>query len=474
MAFAASLLFKETAVALPAIILAYEAIVVAAPRSQRISVSVKRSVAYWAALLVYLIARWQVLGFVAMRQRNWDLDPLSFALTELHLVASYWYSLILPIRLNAYHVFAPMHSLADLRLLAAVLVLVVLMVGSVAALRRDRLITFCVAWVLLTLAPALNIYATGRNVFAERYLYLPSVGFCLLTVLLVTAVATRIPERIRKTALALLLVIAAVIGVIEIYSRNPAWKDNKTLFTQTLTESPDAPFVHFMVAESQSDDPFAAENHYVKAVSLARSESPPDLGTQAMSGEGLASLYAERGNFDQALKALSEVRAANPNDPEIDGEAGLILTQAGRYQEAEAALRKAVAQGHANENVLNALGMLEWHGKQDPRGAASYFSSALEVHTAQDAFAAALHSNLGAVYGEVGQMVKAIAEFRSAVSIDPSNPQYRTNLAIALMAIGNLSAARAELDTIFRMTPDYPPARLALQRLKSLGGGSLR
>ena len=43
---------------------------------------------------------------------------------------------------------------------------------------RTPLLAYGVFWIAATLAPAFNLTGIGQNVFAERYLYLPSAGFC--------------------------------------------------------------------------------------------------------------------------------------------------------------------------------------------------------------------------------------------------------------------------------------------------------
>jgi hypothetical protein len=44
--------------------------------------------------------------------------------------------------------------------------------------RRQRLVSFGLLWFFLNIAPVLNARLLGANVFTERYLYLPSLGFC--------------------------------------------------------------------------------------------------------------------------------------------------------------------------------------------------------------------------------------------------------------------------------------------------------
>jgi protein O-mannosyl-transferase len=340
----------------------------------------------------------------------------------------------------------------------------------VYGLRRAPLASFAALWVFITLIPALNVYAVGRNVFAERYLYLPSVGFCLLIVLAAARVGDALPVRLRLSAVAVALAAVLLLFTAQTFARNPVWKDDATLFTRTLESSPNAPFVENMVAAVQPNNAVgqnAAISHYLRAISLAESETPPNRLEMAIGGEGLASIYAARGEFEQALRALAQVRAADPTDAQVDGEEGLILMQAKRWTEAQAALLRAVAITPDDANVLNALGLLAWQHAGNLDEAAAYFSRALSVHTEADDFNASLHSNLGAIYGEQGRFSDAIAEFKIAIQITPNDPEYLTNLGTAYAAIGRLRDARRELEAAIAAAPDYNPARVALEQIRA-------
>ncbi len=183
-AFAISLLWKETSAVFPILVVVYVLIV----EKTGLRAALKASATYWAVFALYLIVRFSVLGGMATGARDWALDPLQFLLTTSHLMLSYWLKLAWPFQLNAYYVFSPVRSLADPHAIAAIVFVLAAIAGLVYLVRRTPLPAFAALWVCITLLPALDIYAVGRNVFAERYLYLPSIGFCLLLTLAATRV----------------------------------------------------------------------------------------------------------------------------------------------------------------------------------------------------------------------------------------------------------------------------------------------
>lgn len=468
-AFAAALLWKESAIVFPLIVMAYVfCLGKGGATMRRIGNALKLSLPYWCVLGFYFLLRLRVLGFLVIRQRNWILSHSEFGLTALNLVSAYSWKLLAPVYLNAYYVFVSVRNFRDPRAIAAILFLILALGAIVCGLRRAPLASFAALWVFVTLIPVLNVYAVGRNVFAERYLYLPSVGFCLLTVLATAWVVRSLPVRFRLPVAASALSAVVLLSAEWTFARNPVWLDDSALFTHTLEGSPNAPFVQSMVGAlqpSNSAGQVSAEAHYLRAISLAESEAPPDRLEMAIAGEGLASIYAARGDFDRALRTLAQVRVAAPEDPEVDGEEGLILTQSGRWKEAEEALRRAVVINPNDANVLNALGLIAWQHDGHLDESAEYFTKALGVHTEADDFSASLHSNLGAVYGEQNRFSEAVAQFRIAVQISPHDPEYLTNLATAFRAIGRIDDARRALRAALAAAPDYDPARVALEQI---------
>jgi Flp pilus assembly protein TadD len=465
-AFVLALLWKETALVFPALLVVY---ILLQPSASRMRDSMKASAPYWIVVVVYLGVRTAILGAISHSPRTWLLNPLQFLLSVAQLLLSYWVKLAWPLGMNAYYVFHPIRSLGDARVL-----LVVVFLGCVGVaiylLRRSPLAVFAIAWVMLTLLPALNLNALGRNAFAERYLYLPSAGFCLLLVLAAAWLLEHLQASLLKPVAAVALFAMVTAFAVETIARNPDWKDDVTLFAATLPDAQDSPFVHVMVASLQPDDPSESsfvEQNYRQAVDLAKRETPPDRLDAVVAYQGLASLYSDRGQFDQALDELAQARALAPNNPDADGEEGIILAHAGRGKEAEPLLERALAQQPHNENILTALGMIARDDEHDLPRAASLFAQVIAVHTEEDDFSASAHNNLGVVLGDENNYAAAVEQFRQAAAIDPGDPEFHMNLANSLATTGRLAEARTEAETALKLAPDNPAVRDLATRLES-------
>ena len=465
--FGAALLWKETAAVFPLLVAAHVSFTARKPSgTSSLKLAAALSTPFWLVLIAYLVLRFRVMS-TAASPRVWTLTPFQIGLTTSHLLMAYWGKLFAPVKLNAYYVFSPITSLVSFAAISGVLFVLLASAAIAYGARRHALLSSAATWVFITLLPAMDIYAVGRNVFAERYLFLPSVGFCLFLILLGCEASKWIPERFRQPVHVLALIVVVSMFAFETAARNRDWKDNATLFARTLQTSANAPFVHIMVANTLADRSQLqpAETHYRQALALASAENPPDRRQMVLACEGLAWVYSDRSDVGAAIDLLSRVRTIDPHDAEVDGEEGLVLTRAGRWDEAAKYLQKAVADSHEDENVLNALGLLAQEHSHQLDQAADYFRRALAIHAARDDFRASLLDNLASVYDEQNRYADAIQQLQLAIEIAPDDPEYRTNLAMAFAASRRYDDARLEIRTVLTIAPNYQPARDVLRML---------
>ncbi len=180
----------------------------------RIRASLQKSWPYLVVAVGYLALRYEVLGFISKSQQVWSLSLWAQFLSILHLATQYWYKLVLPINLNAFYTFQPVLGLSDERAWIAIALLELSWVSIWYGFRRYSLASFAAAWVFLTLLPVMNIRGVGINVFTERYLYIPSWGFCLLVAWLTSQGLARISGPLRTyIAVAALALISLLYGI---------------------------------------------------------------------------------------------------------------------------------------------------------------------------------------------------------------------------------------------------------------------
>jgi len=80
---------------------------------------------------------------------------------------------------------------------------------------------------------------------------------------------------------------------------------------------------------------------------------------------------------------------------------------------------------------------------------------------------ARMHNNLGAAYLKMARYEDAVAEFRRALTIDPTYVEPYYNLGIVLLAFGRRDEAADVLRQGLAIDPDHPALRAQLAAVES-------
>ncbi len=110
---------------------------------------------------------------------------------------------------------------------------------------RSRLYLFCLIWSLIAVAPALSF----NHIIAlvqDRYLYLASFAFCLWLASCAIQIASASVTRRGAIAVAVMALIAFDVG--KLWLIEPIWRDNLTLFTRCVQDSPNSVYYHRLLA----------------------------------------------------------------------------------------------------------------------------------------------------------------------------------------------------------------------------------
>jgi tetratricopeptide (TPR) repeat protein len=140
------------------------------------------------------------------------------------------------------------------------------------------------------------------------------------------------------------------------------------------------------------------------------------------------------------------------------------LHKAGKLREAEQLYRQVVGADPTHVYALNNLGILATQaGRYDE--AITYFWRAL----AREPGVAEFHGNLAAAYNFAHGAAVAIAEFREALRLKPTSAVRHTELAEALLELGQLDELLPLAQEALRLEPGYPPAYGILGQLAGAG-----
>jgi tetratricopeptide (TPR) repeat protein len=316
-AFFLSMLCKEPGVTLPVVLIAYEYVF---KRPLRLSDSLKRYFPYFMAAGIYFLLRFNALGGFVPVKSDYKLGMQQFIMNVFPLFAQYVRMVFFPVNLSAWHVFHPVGSLLSSRGLVSICVVLLFSSGVFFSMKRDKPAFFFLVLGLLPLLPSFYIQGIFGKPIAERYLYLPSVAFAVLAPLCIGKAVTAPKSRMAVTTVFALMLCLFSFGTI---SRNAVWKDNYSLWSDTVRKAPDAAVPRTFLADDlfQKNRMDEAIQQYRAALALE-----PDSAT-AHNNLGLA--YSKQARTDEAIGEYEAALRIEPESAETRNGLGIAYKNKG-------------------------------------------------------------------------------------------------------------------------------------------------
>ncbi len=411
-----TLLSKEPALTLPFLATAYEHFCrndrTETTRAQKLP----RYALLWLLAVAYLLLRVHALGTfapVSLLRLTW----YEVILSAIALVVQYLEKLLWPVHLCFFCSFHKSVSLLDRGVVVGGCGLILCAVLFAYLWRRKRLASFGLLWLLVTLAPALNARWLGQYSFAERYLYLPSVGFCWVVgwgaVELWTWATTSSRGAVWRRALPAVVGVLAVLCVSRVVTRNRDWQNDVVFYTRALAASPDDSFIRGNLGAiyGEQGDLVSAERELREALKFA-----PDNPTKKGILINLGTLYSKLGAREKAVTFFQQAMQIAPKSVSAHVGLGFVYADMGLLEKAESQFRAAVALAPWNPTAYSGLGVVYWRmGERDRTESA--FKQALSIDpTYSDA-----HFQLADFYAANGRIAEAVREYRAGLAINPEN-----------------------------------------------------
>jgi Gpi18-like mannosyltransferase len=325
---------------------------------------------YVAGTVIYLLIRRWVLHGMGVEQGERGWREVIFSSPSIMLF--YLRKLIAPLALSGAYV-NPIHSSPTpafwLPILAILLFVLLL---TWVAFRVNLVFGFSAALILLPLLPALALIRVypGGDIAHDRYLYLPSVGLCLLIGWIVDPLL-KAPRRIRGTTASVLVILLVTFSVLTFAQQR--FYDNDIVYSQReIDVNPANAFSYAMLGNVYMDqgktdlglknyriasqlDPNDRRISLFLARGLFGTQQYPeaeailnglllktglDVNMKTSIRLSLANVEIGLGNLDLAQRLLQQVEQADPNFPELHWGLGVLYHKQGRIQLAEAEFEK--------------------------------------------------------------------------------------------------------------------------------------
>jgi predicted TPR repeat methyltransferase len=307
-------------------------------------------------VLVYGLTRLAVLGPPALPAASPVEGSGAQLLTSVALVARYVPLLLFPVGLSARHEVPPLER-PDWIFAAGILIVLSTVVGFVLLLRRRSPWSVPVFLFASALFPLCYARIISGALIAERFLFVPSASLALAVSLL------------PSTAGFLLTAIAVPVFLALLLPRVSIWKDNATLYSSMLRDSPNSAYVHAVLGSYYYErrDLERAVEHHRRAFELKPEFNESLLNLSAAEDEsgqidsafahvrlllrlrpGYAAGWYALGNLhvrvdrpDSAVAAYRESIRLSPRFAQAENNLGVVLERMGRTEEAITHYRRA-------------------------------------------------------------------------------------------------------------------------------------
>ena len=200
--------------------------------------------------------------------------------------------------------------------------------------RQNPFLLFGWLWFIGTLVPVIGLVQVGDQAMADRYTYIPSVGFFLMVVW----GAYDLTRGWRCQPLGLAVVGLATAGLCLMLTRQQLgyWQDSETLFRHTVAVTTNNYIAHSNLGNALfvAGDTDAAISEYKEVVRL----NPH----YAKVYNNLGVALAKQGRSDEAISQFQAALRLNPNYPNACNNLGIALAGEGRLDEAIGQFQKAI------------------------------------------------------------------------------------------------------------------------------------
>lgn len=464
---------KEMAVTFPILICLYDLL-----RYGKTFFSFQRFRCYIGYILITIF--YAALRFVFLHNPTESYIPypqnslwINF-LTMSKVIASYIKLLFFPVYLNADYVVPNVSSPVDLSFVLSFLLIVSVIVITYRLFYYSKVLFFSVLWFFVTLLPVLNIIPI-ENIMAERYLYIPLAGFCILGSQRLSLVAESWGRSAILNSCRLPLIIILIGFSWQTCNRSKIWFDEFSLWSKTVADSPQSSRAHNNLGVFYKKMGFidAAMKEYEAAIQIRPDYSEAhgnianvymnkglsilDKRVLSKSHDNLAKAYADEGHLKNAIAEYKKSIEISPFNETAHFNLGVTYAKIGLTNEAGIEYKNVIRINNNNPHAHNNLGNI-----YEDMGLLDNAMTEYKLSASIDRKSAITYNNIGNVYVKKGLPDEAIREYKLATKYDPKGMIYHENLGNTYIKKGMIDEAIAEFELIITMYPQNANSYVSL------------
>lgn len=417
-----ALFSKEVAITLPLILVFYDWCFI--PKQKR-GKFVERIIysysGYIAITIFYLLVRFFLLQDIWEVIFNHSLQKNPLAMDILKMVTFIFYYIKLLIFPIFYFPQIPKSLFEPLFLVIIGGNTLICLLG-VGLYRYSKKAFWCFSWIFLNLFPVI-ILIPFRYLFAERYLYVSSIGFCMLLAISIGYGFVVLKSHLMKSLLKIVLIFILTSYSVIVIKENVNSKD-----------------------DILRDLRFCGRYPYNDGLRF-----------------NLAWDYHCEGLYDEAIREYKKTLQLNPYFTLARINLGNIYREKGWHGLAISEYRKALRLSPDDAGVHNNLGIC-YSKKKLYNMAMKEYKEAIRINPEFTA----PYENLGTLYALKGLYDQAIENYRKALTLSPNLIKVRINLGYIYSLERKYNLAVGEYEEALKIDPGNTFAQVELEKLKKL------
>jgi tetratricopeptide (TPR) repeat protein len=365
----------------------------------------------------------------------------------LYLVKTLW-----PFGLAVYYphpISRPAWQIAGAAVMLAAVTLV-----CVLNLRRRPWLIVGWLWYLGTLVPVIEVVQAGTFSHADRYTYIPLIGIFIMAAFSLNELweARYLPGK--AAVLAGVLAITAFTAVA--VHQTAYWKDSESLFRHALAVTADNTTSRNNLASILCEKKKTGEafENAERAVELA----PKNY----VAIEGMAVILHSQGRYEEALAKHREALAIQPGDANAQRNLRKTLKELGQLDGIQSEYERLEQKASKSVEDYCRLGALAMN-LGDPNASFTAYETALKM----EPDGKRVYTAVGDMLSGEGKAADALAYYEKALHADPQDAQTLYNMGVMLSKLKRPDEAAAKYREALQWKPDFAQAHNNLGSLSA-------
>ena len=292
----------------------------------------------------------------------------------------------------------PIVSFTNPIVILIVVVLIILSALSIRGFQSKNKLAYCFLFFIISFSIVSNFFILIGATLGERFLFFPSIAFCIFLVLLLEKTIRLLKLKKGTAVLSTLVLLIAASYAFKTIDRNKDWVNNEQLFISGALATP----------------------NNSRAISA--------LGTLYRDRAERSNTQQEQiNNYKKAIEQYNKSIVLYPKNTEAHYNIGVIYMNTNQDNNAKDAFEATILIDSKYISALNNLGFIAIK-ESNYSEAERMFLKCLDINASfQDA-----HANLGVVYHNTGNRQKAEEYYTSALELDPNDVNTKANLKLLI------------------------------------------